>query len=171
MGSGLLAQGLHGGTPRGHRIAVQMQRARASAAWGVLGRYGQKSSFSASQQKRTRVPTSYRGFSGGACARLTPKFAHVTADARLLVPSSHDVVCEVFHGKQDRNGRCIAGRSAACNARRRFVEWEYRKIVLGDHHRRRDDIDLLCELGGNGWELVAITPNNVAYLKREVGHA
>jgi len=50
------------------------------------------------------------------------------------------------------------------------VEWEYRKIVLGDHHRRRDDIDLLCELGGNGWELVAITPNNVAYLKRQVGH-
>ena len=49
------------------------------------------------------------------------------------------------------------------------MEWEYRKIVLGDHHRRQDDIDLLCELGGNGWELVAITPNNVAYLKREVG--
>jgi len=51
------------------------------------------------------------------------------------------------------------------------VEREYRKIVLGEHHRRQNDIDLLCELGGNGWELVAITPNNVAYLKREVGHA
>src|SRR5215831_6023374 len=80
MGAGLLAQGLHGGTPRGDRIAVQMQRARASAAWRVLGRYGQKSSFSASQQKRTRVPASYRGISGGACARLTPKLAHVAAE-------------------------------------------------------------------------------------------
>ena len=49
------------------------------------------------------------------------------------------------------------------------MEREYRKIVLGEHHRRQNDIDLLCELGGNGWELVAITPNNVAYLKREVG--
>ena len=25
--------------------------------------------------------------------------------------------------------------------------WEYRKIVLNEHHRKSDDIDLLCELG------------------------
>jgi H-NS histone family len=50
------------------------------------------------------------------------------------------------------------------------VEWQYQKIILGDHHRRRDDIDLLCELGEDGWELVAITSNNVAYLKRKVEH-
>jgi len=47
-----------------------------------------------------------------------------------------------------------------------FVEWEYRKIVLNDHHRKGDDLDLLCDAGEDGWELVAITPNNVAYLKR-----
>jgi hypothetical protein len=48
------------------------------------------------------------------------------------------------------------------------VQWEYRKILLNEHHRRGDDIDLLCDAGEHGWELVAITPNNVAYLKREV---
>jgi hypothetical protein len=48
------------------------------------------------------------------------------------------------------------------------VQWEYRKILLNEHHRREDDIDLLCDAGEHGWELVAITPNNVAYLKREV---
>jgi hypothetical protein len=34
-----------------------------------------------------------------------------------------------------------------------------------------DDIDLLDELGEDDWELIAITPNNIAYLKRQVGHA
>jgi DNA-binding protein H-NS len=46
------------------------------------------------------------------------------------------------------------------------VVWEYRKIVLNEHHRKGDDIDLLCELGADRWELVTITPNNIAYLKR-----
>ena len=40
--------------------------------------------------------------------------------------------------------------------------WEYRKIVLNEHHRKSDDIDLLCELGADRWELVTITPNNIA---------
>jgi H-NS histone family len=48
------------------------------------------------------------------------------------------------------------------------VQWEYRKILLNEHRRREDDLDLLCDAGERGWELVAITPNNVAYLKREV---
>jgi hypothetical protein len=48
------------------------------------------------------------------------------------------------------------------------VIWEYRKIVLNEHHRKSDDIDLLCELGADRWELVTITPNNIAYLKREL---
>jgi hypothetical protein len=46
--------------------------------------------------------------------------------------------------------------------------WEYKKIALNDETRRGNDIDLLCEAGGNGWELVAVLPNGVAYLKREV---
>ena len=32
--------------------------------------------------------------------------------------------------------------------------------------RRKDDIDVLSELGADGWELVSVTPSNVAYLKR-----
>jgi H-NS histone family protein len=49
------------------------------------------------------------------------------------------------------------------------TEWEYRKLVLSPLPRKTDDIDLLCEAGEEGWELVAILPNNVAYLKREGG--
>jgi H-NS histone family len=46
------------------------------------------------------------------------------------------------------------------------VEWEYQKIYLNGHGRRGDDIELLCNAGAAGWELVAVTPNCVAYLKR-----
>jgi hypothetical protein len=46
--------------------------------------------------------------------------------------------------------------------------WEYKKISLNDTPHKRDDIDLLCEAGEEGWELVAIVANSVAYLKREV---
>ena len=47
-----------------------------------------------------------------------------------------------------------------------MIEWEYQKISLNDVSRRTDDIDLLCSAGAQGWELVAVLPNNVAYLKR-----
>ena len=46
--------------------------------------------------------------------------------------------------------------------------WEYKKIALSEVSRRRDEIDLLCDAGDEGWELVAILANNIAYLKREV---
>ena len=48
------------------------------------------------------------------------------------------------------------------------MSWEYRKINLNDLPRRRDEVDALCDAGGDGWELVTILPNNIAYLKREV---
>ena len=48
------------------------------------------------------------------------------------------------------------------------MEWEYRKIALNEHPRRSDDIDVLSALGEEGWELVTITPNSIAYLKREI---
>src|SRR5262249_29155014 len=47
-----------------------------------------------------------------------------------------------------------------------MIEWKYQKISLNDASRRTDDIDLLCAAGIQGWELVAVLPNNVAYLKR-----
>ena len=45
--------------------------------------------------------------------------------------------------------------------------WEYRKIDLNDVRRMTDDIDLLADAGKDGWELVGITSNNFAYLKRQ----
>ncbi len=49
------------------------------------------------------------------------------------------------------------------------MNWEYRKINLNELPRRTDEIDALCDAGVAGWELVIVLPNNVAYLKREVG--
>lgn len=46
-------------------------------------------------------------------------------------------------------------------------EWEYKKINLSDAPRRRDEIDLLNDAGQEGWELVSITSNSMAYLKRQ----
>jgi hypothetical protein len=47
-------------------------------------------------------------------------------------------------------------------------EFEYEKVDLNYIPRKGDDIDLLDELGEEGWELVVITVNNIAYLKRQV---
>ena len=49
--------------------------------------------------------------------------------------------------------------------------FEYKKINLNYIPRSGDDIDLLDKLGEDGWELVAITANYIAYLKRQAGHA
>jgi hypothetical protein len=46
--------------------------------------------------------------------------------------------------------------------------WEYRKIDLSYAPRRGDLIDLLNDAGKEGWELVALTPNAMAYMKRSV---
>ncbi len=48
------------------------------------------------------------------------------------------------------------------------MDWEYRKINLNEVPRRGDELDVLCDVGKEGWELVTILPNNVAYLKREI---
>lgn len=49
-----------------------------------------------------------------------------------------------------------------------MVEWEYTKINLNELPRRTEDIDLLNDVGRSGWELIAITSNNLAYLKRKL---
>ena len=46
--------------------------------------------------------------------------------------------------------------------------WEYRKIDLNDLPRETSDLDLLDKAGDDGWELVVITVNFVAYLKRPI---
>jgi DNA-binding protein H-NS len=50
-------------------------------------------------------------------------------------------------------------------------KWEYKKIVLSEATRELDDVDVLCDAGEEGWELVAILANGIAYLKREVTQA
>jgi hypothetical protein len=49
--------------------------------------------------------------------------------------------------------------------------WEYQKINLNELPRRSKEIDVLCDAGEDGWELITILPNNVAYLKRELDEA
>ena len=44
--------------------------------------------------------------------------------------------------------------------------WEYRNIDLSDPRHMTSDVELLNAAGGEGWEVVHITANNVAYLKR-----
>ena len=47
-----------------------------------------------------------------------------------------------------------------------MLEWKYRKIDLNDPPREATDLDLLDKAGSDGWELVVITVNSIAYLKR-----
>lgn len=47
-------------------------------------------------------------------------------------------------------------------------QWEYSKIDLNNVPAKASDLDALDDAGKDGWELVGITANNVAYLKRMV---
>ena len=49
-----------------------------------------------------------------------------------------------------------------------MTAWKYRTIHLSDLPRKTDEIGLLNGAGAEGWELVGITANNIAYLKRQV---
>jgi hypothetical protein len=45
-------------------------------------------------------------------------------------------------------------------------QWQYSTVNLDDPNDSR--CDLLNKLGADGWELVVIAPNNIAYLKRQI---
>ena len=46
--------------------------------------------------------------------------------------------------------------------------WQYRKIDLNLQRPRSDELEVLNTCGAEGWELVAIASNNIAYLKRAI---
>jgi hypothetical protein len=46
-------------------------------------------------------------------------------------------------------------------------QWEYTTVVLSKLPPRTHEIDLLNDAGEEGWDLVIITINGVAYLKRQ----
>jgi len=50
-------------------------------------------------------------------------------------------------------------------------EWGYSKLDLNELPRKTNEIDLLNNAGAAGWEVVTITANEIAYLKRQVGRA
>jgi len=47
-------------------------------------------------------------------------------------------------------------------------QWEYSKIDLNNVPVKSSELDTLDDAGKDGWELVGITANNCAYLKRAV---
>jgi hypothetical protein len=47
-----------------------------------------------------------------------------------------------------------------------MTEWEYMSIDLNNLPFRTQSLDLLNDAGQDGWELVGITSNGLAYLKR-----
>jgi hypothetical protein len=47
-------------------------------------------------------------------------------------------------------------------------QWEYRRVDLATLPRRADEIDVLNEAGQDRWELVTITVNHIAYMRRPV---
>jgi hypothetical protein len=70
---------------------------------------------------------------------------------------------------QPMNNHVAARVAGQCIWETRTVsEWEYRKIDLNQHRPQYDELDLLNAAGADGWELVGITSNNFAYLKREL---
>jgi hypothetical protein len=50
-----------------------------------------------------------------------------------------------------------------------MAEWQYSKIRSQRPPRTTTEIDILNRAGEEGWELVIMTGNNIAYLKRPVG--
>ena len=49
-----------------------------------------------------------------------------------------------------------------------MAQWEYCKVDLGAVPLNANDVDVLNDLGKEGWELVNITRNSIAYLKRQL---
>ncbi len=49
-----------------------------------------------------------------------------------------------------------------------MTQWEYDKVDLSSLSTKISNLDLLNDAGKEGWELVAVTVNNFAVMKRKV---
>jgi hypothetical protein len=49
-----------------------------------------------------------------------------------------------------------------------FLQWQYRTVDLNDLPPRVRELDILNAAGNVGWELVVITANRIAFLKRQI---
>ena len=49
-----------------------------------------------------------------------------------------------------------------------MAEWEYTTINLCDVPAKILAVDILNNAGEKGWELITITANHIAYLKRQI---
>jgi hypothetical protein len=49
-----------------------------------------------------------------------------------------------------------------------MVRWEYLTIDLAYLPARTGEVDLLNDAGGQGWELITIMSNHVAYMRRPI---
>ena len=49
-----------------------------------------------------------------------------------------------------------------------MMRWEYARLELNSLPIKESDVDVLNRAGEEGWELVAITGNNLAFFKRPV---
>jgi hypothetical protein len=47
-----------------------------------------------------------------------------------------------------------------------MANWEYRSIQLNYIPQSSTEVDALNDVGKDGWELVSISANKIAYLKR-----
>jgi hypothetical protein len=47
-------------------------------------------------------------------------------------------------------------------------QWEYLRLDLNEAPRRSDETAMLNTSGNDGWELVTVTGNGIAILKREI---
>ena len=49
-----------------------------------------------------------------------------------------------------------------------MTRWEYARLDLGSISTNMTDVEVLNGAGDEGWELIAITGNNIAYFKRPI---
>jgi hypothetical protein len=84
-----------------------------------------------------------------------PSVAHCFADAAYLVDTINSLI----------SLRCCATLAAQGSPAHM---WEYRTIDLNDLPRKAAAVDLLNAAGAEGWEMVGIAANQIAYMKREI---